>query len=71
MILESADNYESRNYPEMFGASSEVMPKNNLSWKAKLDIEHNNRWETDEAYRQNCIENEVEYQRRKEKDLHY
>lgn len=71
MTLESADQFESRNYPEMFGASSEAMPRYKLSWRAKMDIEHSNRWESDPAYRQNCIENEMEFQRRKQSNFHY
>lgn len=71
MKLESADNHEARTMPDAFNTVHESAPRHKLSWRAKARIEHDNRWETDPEYRQNCIENEVEFQRRKEKDLHY
>ncbi len=73
MILESSDNYEARNMPGSVHTQyqSNFKHQSKRAWLAEMDREHDRRWETDPEYRQNCIENEVEFKRRKEKDLHY
>lgn len=71
MKLETSSAYEARNYPDAFTTLRESAPRYKLSWRAKMDIEHSKRWETDPEYRQDCIENETEFQRRKQANYHY